>query len=114
RMQELGYGANGRVSEESAPTYGQELGAQTLIVGRYRFDCTGVVSGDAAQEFVKADTVYRQSLKIWAFDLESGRIVADLELYLDQQDSAGQLLPRSLGTAAAKRFLDGIGATKER
>ena len=104
RLRELHAGTSIRVSDATAPSFGRELGAQTLIVGRYRFDCSGEVSPGQAGGFVRPQVVHRQAIQLRGFELETGRIIFDVELALDARGSDGRLLPRSLARAAANRL----------
>ena len=104
RIKELQAGSSPRVSDETAPSFGRELGAQTLIVGRYRFECSGDLTRARAGDFVEPKVVHRQSLQIRGFELETGRVIFDVELALDSNGSDGRLLPRSLARSAARRL----------
>ncbi len=104
RIEEINGGTSVRISDETAPTFGRELGAQTLIVGRYRFECSGELLPGPPKQFVRPDVVHRQSVQLRGFELETGRIIFDVDLTLDAEASQGKLLPRSLAKAAARRL----------
>ena len=104
RLEELEMGTSPRVSDESAPAFGQELGAQTLIVGRYRFECSGEVLSGRADGFVRPNVVYKQSVQVRGFELETGRVIFDVELGIDAAGAKGRLVPKSLARAAANRL----------
>ncbi|MEO1334318.1 MAG: hypothetical protein AAFV29_01685 [Myxococcota bacterium] len=94
-----------QVADSRAPTFGKELGAKTLIVGQYRFEASGRMTSGRENEFLRPDVVHRQALHIRGFELETGQIIFDMELALDEPASKGQLQPRSLARAAAKQLL---------
>ncbi len=112
RLKELEGGASLRVSDETAPSFGRELGAQTLVVGQYRFECSGELSPSDGGEFVRPQTVHRQSLQVRGFELETGRVIFDVEVALDEDNSRGRLLPRSLARTAAKKLWAQLSATE--
>lgn len=105
RLRALRGEAAPRVIDNSAPTFGEELGAQTLIVGQYRFEASGTVSTGRENEFLRPDVVHRQALHIRGFELKTGQVIFDMELALDEPASKGQLQPRSLARAAAQQLL---------
>ena len=113
RLQELKGGTSLRVSDETAPSFGRELGAQTLIVGRYRFECSGALNPSRGGDFVRPEVVHRQSLQLRGFELETGRVIFDVELALNEADSRGKLLPRSLARTAAKKLWARLSPTAE-
>lgn len=83
----------------------QEFEAQTLVVGTYRFECSGALAETEGGDFVKPTRVHRQTLSVRGYAAESGRLLFDVELALAETEESERLLPRSLARAAARRLL---------
>lgn len=113
RVREMNINVSGLVFDETAPSFGRELGAQTLVVGYYRFDCTGSIARGAHGDFIDPEAVQSQMLRVRGIRLETGQVIFDLELSLDSEASAGRLLPKSLARAAAKRLLARLTPVQE-
>jgi hypothetical protein len=105
RLTELQRSSSMLVDDASAPSLGNELGAATLVVGRYRFHCDGTVARGPDGDFVKPERVYSQSVEIKGFDLERGVVLFDAEIALDESTSDGRLLPKSLARTAGRRLV---------
>ena len=105
RLAEHGYTAIGIVDDDTAPSLGNELGAQTLIVGRYRFNCEGELVGGEGTDFIQPTKVFSQSVQVKGFHLETAQVLFDVELTLDEASSEGRMLPRSLARGAGRRLV---------
>jgi hypothetical protein len=105
RLAELQRSTGPLVEDGSGPSFGNELGATTLVIGKYRFQCEGLIARGADGDFVKPARVYSQSVQVTGYDLERGVVLFDAELALDEAMSDGRLLPKSLARAAGQRLV---------
>jgi hypothetical protein len=108
RLAELKHAASGLVDDDTAPGLGKELGAQTLVVGAYRF--AGEMTAKAGEHgnlFIAPKRVYGQEVAVRGFDVESGEMRFDIKLKLGREADA--LLPEKLAAEAARRLLGRMG-----
>ena len=110
RIKELGYSTSILVQDETAPSMGNEYGANTLMVGRYVFNAAGKLTTGRGGKFLAPEKVFSQRLVVRVFDLESATVLCDVERGV-QADN--RLLPRSLARDAAQKLLSHLRASDQ-
>jgi hypothetical protein len=121
RMKELAYSASDLVNDETARTFGEQIGAKTLITGFYEFNCEGDLTRtklvnakrDSNVEdhlFVKPSRVFSQSISIKAFNVETGEVIFMIEQRLGESSDVTGLYPRPLSQLAAKKLIAALNS----
>lgn len=110
-LEELEYSTSSLVDISTSPEIGQQLGAQTLIVGRYEFsgefDYATNEKGDLVIQ--KPVSIGVQRIRIKALDITKGQIIMDAEFSMTGK-VVNVLMPRTLaqfGAGALIERLDG-------
>ena len=119
RMKELKHSTSELINNETARTFGEQIGAKTLITGVYKFHCEGTVNRTTKVNrdpevkddlFVKPTRVFSQSIAIKAFDVETGEVVFMVEQQLSENSGVSSLYPRPLSELAAKKLVKNINS----
>jgi hypothetical protein len=102
-LKELELSTSKLMDEDSAPAIAGMLGANTLIVGRYRFaGCFELRRGAGADVYLgPAKSVALQSIEVKAFDVSKGKVLFNARFSMTGRTSE-KLTPRLLARYAAK------------
>lgn len=102
RHAEIERSGRGLIDDDTAASFGRELGARTLIFGRYRFSCEGRIESG---RYIRPSKVLAQSVEVRGIDVETGRVMFQVTRSMSGGGANDRLLPKSLARAAARTLL---------
>ncbi len=106
RLRELKHSASALVSDQTHVSFGNEFGAQTIVVGLYRFSAEGQFDRQGSgRERFSPQVVRSQSLEIRGISVETGQTLFTVRRHLPKSAAIDRLLPRSLARASARALL---------